>query len=111
MKTESQKIIFPVIFAVYMLIVLKLTVFRSDPYDERQLNLAPFIHLIEIYKTAGAGEFTRLFFGNIGWFVPFGFLLPLLMKKESFFITLAFGMAFSFFIESIQFIFSSKVHS
>ena len=55
----------------------------------------------------GTGQFIWLFFGNIGWFVPFGLLLPALLKNNKFGRVAAFGFMFSFVIESIQF-FSRK---
>jgi glycopeptide antibiotics resistance protein len=46
----------------------------------------------------------RLFLGNIGSFVPLGFLLPILLKRKSLIITVAIGFTFSFLIESAQYI-------
>jgi len=98
------------IFVIYIAIVLNLTIIRFGRfYPERQLNLLLFADLIETYKRYGFWSFTRLFFGNIGWFIPFGFLLPLLLKKESFFKVVVMGFMFSFAIETIQFIFRKGV--
>jgi glycopeptide antibiotics resistance protein len=89
---------------------LKLTIFRSDLlYSERQLNLTLFIDLINVCRTVGTGEFLRLFLGNIGWFVPFGFLMPILLKRKNLLITMAIGLSFSFFIETMQFAFYKGV--
>ncbi|MCL2519281.1 MAG: VanZ family protein [Oscillospiraceae bacterium] len=96
------------IFAIYILVVLKLTVFRAG-YVERQINLTLFIDLIETYKNAELWTFLRLFLGNIGWFVPFGFLLPVLLKKERFWKVAALGFMFSFVIETLQYIFRKGV--
>jgi glycopeptide antibiotics resistance protein len=68
-----------------------------------------FIDLINIYRNIGTGAFFRLFLGNIGWFIPFGFLLPMLLKRKSLFITMALGLTFSFFIEITQFTFYKGV--
>ena len=105
MKAERKKIIILIVFIVYILIVLKLTIFRPDTfYAERQLSLAFFTNLINIYETNGPGEFLRLFLGNIGWFIPYGFLLPLLLKKPSLPLIVTTALTFSFIIESTQFL-------
>ena len=107
---EKNKAICLAVFCAYIFVVLYLTVFRFGIYyDERQLNLTLFVSLINTYRNAGIGEFIRLFFGNIGWFVPFGFLLPLLLKRKSFLFTIALGAGFSFFIETTQYIFYKGV--
>ncbi|MCL2322295.1 MAG: VanZ family protein [Oscillospiraceae bacterium] len=102
--SEKKKIILLMLFFVYILVVLNLTIFRFGfQYDDRQLNLMLFTKLISIYRNAGVSEFLRLFLGNIGWFFPFGFLLPVIMKKKSFFAVIVFGFIFSIIIETIQF--------
>jgi len=89
---------------VYIIILLRLTVFRFTTIDERSINLSLFSDLIQVYQNHGFWRFFWLFGGNIGWFVPFGFLLPQL-KKLSFAKTLLCGFLFSLSIETIQFIF------
>jgi len=105
MNGKRIKIVFLIAFLVYILIVLRLTIFRGGTFDERQLNLAIFADLIDVYRNVGVGRFLWLFFGNIGWFVPFGFLLPVLLKRESFLKVIVMGFMFSLTIESLQFIF------
>ena len=107
---NKQRVIYLIVFAFYILIVLYLTIIRFNfYYDERQLNLTLFTDLINIFRNIGIGEFLRLFLGNIGWFIPFGFLLPLLSKKNSLIFTVATGLLFSFFIEAVQFVFYKGV--
>ncbi|MDR0469302.1 MAG: VanZ family protein [Peptococcaceae bacterium] len=107
---KTKKAVFFIVFTVYILVVLNITVVRLNfRYDERQLNLALFVDLINVYRTVGVGAFLRLFIGNIGWFVPFGFLLPILLKKESFLKIMVMGFAFSFMIEVLQYIFRKGV--
>ena len=107
---KKNKLIFLTAFVIYILVVLKLTVFRVNVhYYERQLNLRLFIDLINVYRHVGIGEFARLFLGNIGWFIPFGFLLPVLLKKESLIKTMIMGMMFSLIIETLQFVFHKGV--
>ena len=111
MKTKpSQKavnIVCFIIFIIYISVVLKLTIFRSGVYSERRLNLSLFTALIKIYRNAGLWRFLRLFLGNVGCFVPFGFLLPILYKKANFVKVAALSFLFSFGIETTQY-FSRK---
>jgi glycopeptide antibiotics resistance protein len=51
----------------------------------------------------------RLFFGNIIWFIPLGVMLPIVMKRKKFFLTIAIGFLFSFTIETIQYLFYKGV--
>ena len=107
---EKKKTVCLILFIVYILIVLKLTIFRfAVNYDEPQLNLTFFTDLIYVYKNAGVIEFLRLFLGNIGWFIPFGFLLPMLLKKKSVLKVAILGLVFSFSIEVSQFIFRKGI--
>ena len=131
---NKKKIICVIIFSIYILVLLYLTVFRVGFYhSERQINITLFVNLISIYRNAGARKFLWLFLGNICCFVPFGFLAPMLLKRvcvsvfirslsdegiektarsiriPSIFITLVLGFCFSFFIESVQFIFYKGV--
>ncbi len=92
-------------FAVYVGIVLKLTIFRQHTMKTHEWNFSLFVQLIEVYHTNGLWEFLRLFLGNIGWFVPFGVLVPFLWQKQTFWKVTAGGCIFSFLIELLQFIF------
>ena len=110
MILKKQKVVCSIVFLIYIFIVLYLTIFRfSFYYHERQLNLSLFTDLINVFRNVGVGEFLRLFLGNIGWFVPFGFLLPMLLKRKNLLITMAIGMVFSLFIETMQFILHNGV--
>ena len=107
---KKQRAVCLAVFAIYLLVLLNLTIFRFDfYYEERQLNLTLFTGLIRIFQRRGIGEFLRLFLGNIGWFVPLGFLLPLLSKRKGFLFTAGAGLMLSFMIEAIQFIFYKGV--
>ena len=110
LTSNKPKAICITLFCLYVSVVLYLTILRFNfRYSDRQLNLTLFAGLISVFRNAGIGEFLRLFFGNIGWFVPFGFLLPILLKRKSFLLTTATGLLFSFFIELMQFIFYKGV--
>jgi len=92
------------LFVIYILIVLRLTVFRFvTPFEQPQINLIPFVDLVHVYMNAGIYSFLWLFLGNIGWFMPFGFLMPILLKKSSFLKIVLMGFSFSFAIETTQF--------
>ena len=92
-------------FIFYIGIVLKLTIFRQHTMDEHAWNFSLFVQLIEVYYTNGLWPFLRLFLGNIGWFVPFGFLIPFLLQRKTFWKVTCGGCLFSFLIEVLQFIF------
>lgn len=107
---KKKEIICLFTFAIYIFFVLYTTIFRfSFYYSERQVNLKLFTDLINVLRNVGIGEFSRLFLGNIGWFVPFGFLLPIILKRKSLLTTIIAGLMFSFFIETMQFIFYKGV--
>ena len=104
-QTKKQRVICLIIFTLYILTVLYLTIFRFNFwYSERKLNLTLFVSLIKVFRNADIGEFLRLLLGNIGWFVPFGFLFPILLKRKNPFITICAGLLFSIFIEVTQFV-------
>ncbi|MCL1896274.1 MAG: VanZ family protein [Clostridiales bacterium] len=106
----KEKAVCLAVFSIYMMALLYITVIRPGIYySERQLNLALFTSLIDTYRNAALGDFLWLFLGNIGWFVPFGFLLPMLLKRKSLAVTAALGLAFSFFIETMQFVFHKGI--
>ena len=110
MAQRKHRIAYLIAFSLYILAVLYLTVFRFDArYDERRLNLSLFVDLANVYRNVGAVPFTRLFLGNIGWFVPFGFLFPVLLpaplRRKRFLATMAAGFVFSLLIEVTQYIF------
>ena len=108
--SKKQKAICISVFSLYILIVLYLTIGRFNfYYKERQLNLRLFVDLIGVIQNTGIPEFLRLFLGNIGWFVPFGFLLPILQKRKRFLFCIAAGALFSFAIELMQFLFYKGV--
>ena len=104
-----KKISIWLVFLVYLTIILRLTIFRTALLDERQINLSLFIDLINIYRNAGLTPFIRLFFGNIAWFIPFGFFLPMIIKRNHFLIIILAGFLFSLVIETSQFVFYKGV--
>ena len=63
-----MKKVFAVLFAIYVIVLLKLTVFRVTSYNEFRINIVPFVDLVKVYK-GSLWLFIRLFVGNIVWFV------------------------------------------
>lgn len=106
MTKDQQRLFYFSVFLIYLAIVLRLTVFRFDSVqEERLINLTLFADLINIYQDYGINLFLYLFLGNIAWFLPFGFLLPIILHKESFKIVIISGFLFSFNIETVQYFF------
>jgi len=93
-----------IVFIIYVLIVLKLTIFRETTLEQRAINLTLFTDLVNVYKTGTTWQFVRLFFGNILWFVPWGFMIPI-MKKSDLGFAVTTGFLFSFTIELLQYFF------
>jgi glycopeptide antibiotics resistance protein len=112
-----MKLLPKIIFAVYLLILIKLILFKgpvfyqvvptSKVYIEKvseselvAVNLRPF-HTIKGYFNADTPA-SVLFFnviGNILLFVPYGFLLPLIFQKRVIF----FDVFYSAFLLSVSF--------
>lgn len=98
------------IFLLYLAVLLRITVFRSDfgahpLFADGKILWVPFVNLVRILKTS-LFRFTYLLIGNLIWFSPFGLLVPILTGwsgKRT--VLLAFGL--SFLIEAQQFIFGT----
>ncbi len=96
---------------VYITILLRITVFRSDfgthgLFAHGQILWVPFVSLYRILRNS-VGYFIYLFVGNLIWFFPLGFLLPLLTgcgKKAVF-----CSFLLSLLIEYCQFMFGTGV--
>ena len=103
-NVKTIRIVCIVLFIAYLLIVLYITVGRLGfRYEDRKINLTLFTDLFHVYKYTNIITFMRLLLGNIGWFVPFGFLLPILVKRNSFLFTIIAGASFSLTIEILQY--------
>lgn len=69
-----------ILFFLYMVIVLRITVFRSgfsleSLFQNGQINLKLFEEYLPIIQDGRWFTFLYLFVGNIIWFVPFGMYL------------------------------------
>src|ERR1035437_2956825 len=111
--TNILKEIIILLFAFYMIFLFQITVLRIGfPIKTvgTYINFIPFLKYYKMYSVEKIGTFIYLFVGNIIWFVPFGFLLPYIMKKEpGFFKTTLFGFFVSLSIEILQFVFHTGV--
>lgn len=108
------------VFAFYVILLLMLTTFR-DTYFPWQLNFnfnrplsdANFVFMKETLKLTKAASLLDFFYnslGNILWFIPFGFLFPIvIMQKHCFRITFLTGLIFSITIETMQFVLATGV--
>ncbi len=96
-------------FTVYILILLKLTLFRQNTLENHEINFTLFVDLINVYKRSGLWQFIRLFIGNIAWFVPFGFMLPMMLKKCNIITVTLSGCLFSLLIEILQLVFKKGI--
>ena len=109
MKKHSKPILL-VLFILYILILFRITVFRSDFLSHGLFSgsilWVPFVELYRILLN-DFFVFFYLFVGNIIWFIPFGFLLPILFGsgKKAILYTLLLSIA----IEAFQFIFGTGV--
>lgn len=97
-----------VAFAMYILVLLRLTVFRNnfsfDNLLEGELNLIPFLDLIRTYQ-ADFMDFIYLFLGNIITFIPLGYFLGR-FERIQLYKVIIIGFSISFFIEIMQFVFA-----
>ena len=103
------------VFVFYMLLLLSLTVFRDTyfPWQLRfyfnrpleQINWSFLSETLKLTKGASLLDFVYNLFGNIVWFVPFGFLLPQVWRKlASWWKTILLGVGVSVLIEGMQFV-------
>lgn len=106
-------------FIFYILLLIHLTVFREGnsitnvtivwrPLSE--INWVPFVETAKLTQGTSLFDYYYNLYGNILWFIPMGFGAAYLMKKPHFVLrSLLIGIAVSFLIESLQFIFYTGV--
>lgn len=109
--TKSKQKLLWVVFGVYIIILLRITVFRSDfgthpLFLDGEILLVPFVNLVKYFKYS-VFLFLYLFVGNLIWFVPMGLLLPLLTGCGKRVILYSFLLSLA--IETGQFIFGTGV--
>lgn len=99
------------LFVIYILVLLRITVFRSgfsltNFLSGGSVNLALFSDLISVARN-DIFTFIYLFVGNLIWFVPLGLLLPIIgLKRKT---TFALGFLLSLLIEILQYLFAIGV--
>lgn len=108
-----KKKIFIIIFIIYMLALLKITVFRSNfglfhLFAHGKLYYVPAVNLIDAYKNCTIQTFIYLLAGNIIWFIPFGFILPAITKLSSAKVVILAACT-SFIIELLQYAFGTGI--
>ncbi|MER2225999.1 MAG: VanZ family protein [Carnobacterium sp.] len=107
------------VFIFYILLLIHLTVFREDnsimnvsivmrPLSE--INWIPFVETAKLTQGTSLFDYYYNLYGNILWFVPMGFGAAYLMKRKYTFLpSLGIGIAVSFLIETMQFLFFTGV--
>ena len=109
---NKLKLLAGVLFAFYIVIVVYLLLFADaigrSATAEYHYNLIPFREISRYFENAdilGDWSFFMNTFGNVFFFLPFGFLLPAFVKPfRRFYITIMLGMVFSALMETLQLI-------
>lgn len=96
-----------------------LTVFRDTYFPwqltfnfHRSLNDINLVFMKETLKLTHGQSLLDFFYnslGNVLWFIPFGFLFPTVIQKESMVGTILAGGCLSVIIESLQFVLETGV--
>lgn len=110
MKTSNNRPLWS-IFALYIIILLRITVFRSDfgthaLFREGEILWIPFTDTVKYFRYSFL-FFLYIFVGNLVWFVPLGMLLPLLTGCGKRVILYSFLLSLA--IETVQFVFGTGV--
>lgn len=110
-REEKLRKVMQVIFTVYILALLRFTVFKyasltrlPDAFfllDERECNLIPFKAIYEMVKGLSKFRLIENIAGNILLFVPFGVLFPMASSFED--ETPIYGIITSLLIEAAQY--------
>lgn len=110
-KNKTGKSGWWIVFAVYISALLYLLFFsylfgRTVKSDEYRYNLKLFNEISNYTRWIGSSNaylFRINVLGNIAVFVPFGFIVPKLMKREHrAFLTIELGFLFSVSVETLQ---------
>ena len=110
---KTIKWLMNVVFLVYLLMLLRMTVFRngfvdSDVFSNGSLNLVPFSDLIRIANN-DMGVFIYLALGNVVVFMPFGFFVAWYEKNVGLTVVTLWGFFLSLGIELSQYVFGTGV--
>lgn len=111
-KVPIHRQLLSLLFFAYLLVVVDITLFPI-PYAHygrnlQENNLIPFKTIMGILKSGSLSNDLSNIGGNVLLFAPFGFLLPLLFRKQnSYTRILLFGFLGTLCVESSQFIISA----
>ena len=112
MMKSIRRMIITILFLLYLVIVLRITVFRSTftlqhLCQNGKIILTLFEGYIDLVRRGDWFAFTYLFVGNIVWFVPFGMYLQYMGKQRTLLRTAISGFLFSLLIETMQYVFGT----
>ena len=101
-----------ILFIIYLAVVLRITVFRSDFSFQNflqggSINLSLFTDYVPILASGSWWMFCYLFLGNILWFVPFGVYLEATGQTARLWQAVVLGFFFSLCIETLQYLFAT----
>ncbi|MDE5865566.1 MAG: VanZ family protein, partial [Lachnospiraceae bacterium] len=99
---------------IYIAVILRITVFRSNfslnsLFQNGNVNLTIFKGYMIFVRSRNWYRFIYLFVGNIVWFIPFGMYLQYTEKLKNILAVTLCGMLFSLCIETLQFVFGTGV--
>jgi glycopeptide antibiotics resistance protein len=103
------------IAAIYIVVLLRLTVLRRDfleypLFTNGTVSFRLFYNYIRILQKGKYFFFIYLFFGNIAWFIPMGYLMPFLTNRPKTWVrAAAVGFLLSLFIELGQYAFGTGI--
>ncbi len=113
MKGKKERIISIIIFVIYIIALCYFLFFaesmgRTTRGDEYHYNLQPLFEIKRIWRSShilGMKYVILNFAGNVIAFIPFGYLLPKMVKKKTrLFHTVLFSFEFSLLVELTQLI-------
>ncbi len=106
-----SRTIFYIIFIIYIILLLKITVFRYYfSLFGGSINIYPFIGYLYLIDANRYFYAIYLLVGNIICFIPFGMLTSLISKKKiSFSKMLVWGFILSLAIEATQYILGTGI--
>ncbi len=93
-----------ILIGIYMGCVAGLTLFNREPTGTARMNLDLFWSYRAVLETHSSKRLVEIIC-NIAMCVPFGIMIPLLLRwTRNFFVFLLCDVAFTVFIESVQYI-------
>lgn len=114
MKIRTERRITDAVFLLYLLVLLRITVFRhgfsmAHLMENGTINLTLFEDYIPLLLQQRWFRFAYLFVGNIVWFVPLGFYLRAVKRVDRIWKAALCGFVLSLLIESLQYVFGTGI--